>query len=301
MNLRYLSPGQDSKTLHCLYPFDIIFKASIEIFFSNQAKKRASPVLQKDSNSIVNLTSNITCYTYYITSAAKETYMQQLNFSITINLSLTLKEDKASINIKNVDLIPAVVSLPYRSDSRDRKTSPKSEKRTIHDIILQTAKKYVVDAGHNRFTGAKLFHLSRLNHPGLKRNTFAAQVIAAAPNHPSHRHYPNRKDYFSYLGKGYYKLNQKYLEISENQLLRPSDRVRDHVKRKYIDSAKKSGKKTLSIRAGDIHKELGFSRRIPVVCSALRSRKLSKNCDIELTYIGGPNNSTTTTFTYKLK
>jgi hypothetical protein len=227
--------------------------------------------------------------------------MQELNFSITINLSLNLEKDKARINIKDVDLTPAVVSIPFRFDSRERKTLPKKAKRTIHDIILQTAKKLVIDTGHNKFTGAKLFHLARLINPALKRNTFAAQVIAAAPNHPSHRHYPNRKDYFHYLGNGCYKLNEKYLEISEEQLLRPSDRVRDHLKRKYIDPAKKSGKKTLTIRAGDIHKELGFSRRIPVVCSALRSRKLSKNCDIELTYIGGPNNSTTTTFTYNLK
>jgi len=228
--------------------------------------------------------------------------MQELDFSITINLSLTLKEDKASINIKNVDLIPAVVSLPARINSRDNLSPPKTQKKkTVHEIILQTAKKCVVDTGQNKFTGAKLFHLALLSHPALKRNTFAAQVIAAAPNHSSHRHYPNRKDYFTYLGKGYYKLNQKYLEISEDQILRPSDRVRDHVKRKYINPAKKDGKKSLSIRAGDIHKELGFSRRIPVVCSALRSRKLQKNCDIELTYVGGPNNSTTTTFTYKLK
>jgi len=228
--------------------------------------------------------------------------MQKLNFSLTIELSLTLKEDKASINIKNVDLIPAVVSLPVRLKSGDSATQPKGKKKkTIHDIILQTAKKCVVDTGQNRFTGAKLFHLALLNHPALKRNTFAAQVIAAAPNHPSHRHYPNQKDYFFYLGKGYYKLNQKYLAISEDQILRPSDRVRDHVKRKYIDPAKKGGKKTLSLRAGDIHKELGFSRRIPVVCSALRSRKLQKNCNIELTYIGGPNNSITTTYTYKFK
>ena len=226
--------------------------------------------------------------------------MEELDFSITINLSLTLMEDKASINIKNVDLMPAVVSLPVRLKSQDRRASSKSKKMTIHDIILQMSKKYVVDSGQNRFTGAKLFHLSRLNHPRLKRNTFAAQVISAAPNHPSHRHYPNQKDYFFYLGKGYYKLNKKYLKIDEKQLLRPSDRVRDHIKRKYSDPAKKAGKKTLSIQAGDIHKELGFSRRIPVVCSALRSRKLSKSCDIELTYIGGPNNSTTTTFTYSV-
>ena len=226
--------------------------------------------------------------------------MPELNFSITIHLSLTLKEDKASVNIKNVDLKPAVVSLPYRLTSRDRKASPKTEKKTIHDILLQTAKKYVVDTGQNKFTGAKLFHLARLNRPGLKRNSFAAQVISAAPNHPSHRHYPNRKDYFTYLGQGYYKLNQKYLKISEDLILRPSDRVRDHVKRKYIDPAKKKGKKTLSIRAGAIHRELGFSRRIPVVCSALRSRKLSKSCKIELTYIGGPNNTANTTYTYRL-
>ncbi len=187
--------------------------------------------------------------------------MKELNFSISINLSLTLKEDKARINIKNVDLIPAVVSLPHHLISRDRKASSKTEKKTVHDIILQTAKKYVIDTGQNEFTGAKLFNLSLLDHPRLKRNTFAAQVIAAAPNHPSHRHYPNRKDYFTYLGKGNYKLNPMYLEITEGQIL----------------------------------------LRIPVVCSALRSRKFLKNCDIELAYIGEPNNSTTTTFTYRLK
>jgi hypothetical protein len=237
-----------------------------------------------------------------VTFVKKEVSMQQLNFSININLSLTLKEDTASIHIDNVDLVPAVVSLPVRAGSRTKLAAPKTQKKkTIHDIILLTAKKCVIDTGQNKFTGAKLYHLARLNNPGLKRNTFAAQVIAAAPDHPSHRHYPNPKDYFVYLGKGYYKLNQKYLEISEDKIARPSDRVREHVKRKYIDPAKKEGKKSLSIRAGEIHRELGFTRRIPVVCSALRSRKLQKICDIELTYVGGPNNSTTTTFAYKLK
>jgi len=228
--------------------------------------------------------------------------MQKLKFSITLNLSLAFKGNKASINIENVDLIPAVVSLPVSLELPDTGSGLKTEKKeTIHDIILQTAKKCVIDTGQNKFTGAKLYHLARLRHPGLKRNTFAAQVIAAAPNHSSYRHYPNRKDYFTYLGKGHYKLRQKYMGINEDQIMRPSDRVRDHVKRKYIDPAKKEGKNSLSMRAGDIHKELGFSRRIPVVCSALRSRKLQKKCDIELTYVGGPNNSTTTTFTFRLK
>lgn len=226
--------------------------------------------------------------------------MKAPNFSININLSLTLKKDKASINIEKVDLIPAVVSLPVRLDSRYKTDSSRTKKKTIHEIILQTAKKYVLDSGQNRFTGAKLFNLSLVQHPGLKRNTFAAQVIAAAPNHPSHRHSSNRKDYFTYLGKGSYKLNQKYLGIPADQILHPSDRVREYVKRKYIDPAKKAGKKSLSVRAGDIHRELGFLRRIPVVCSALRSRKFQKNCDIELAYVDGTNNTTTTKFTYRL-
>ena len=68
-----------------------------------------------------------------------------------------------------------------------------------------------------------------------------------------------------------------------------------------VDPAKEAGKKSLSIRAGDIHRELGFLRRIPVVCSALRSRKFQKNCDIKLAYVDGTNNTTAATFTYRLK
>ena len=220
---------------------------------------------------------------------------------MTINLSLDIKEDSASVHVENVHLVPAVVSLPVRINSRYTIDSSGKKKKAIHDIMLETAKKYVLDSGENQFTGAKLFNLALVRHPGLKRNTFAARVIAAAPNHPSHRHSSNRKDYFTYQGKGFYKLNQKYLGIPADQILPPSERVRKHVKRKHVDPAKKAGKKSLSLRAGDIHRELGFTRRIPVVCSALRSSKLQKNCDIELTYVSGPNNSTTTTFTYQLK
>ncbi|MGD2100458.1 MAG: hypothetical protein PVG35_23025 [Desulfobacterales bacterium] len=225
--------------------------------------------------------------------------MNKVNFSITINLSLDFKGDRANINIENVDLVPAVVSLPILN-ARYRKDPSKLKKKTVHDIMLQTAKKYVLDSGQNKFTGAKLFNLALVRHPELKRNTFAARVIAAAPNHPSHRHASNRKDYFSYLGKGFYKLNQEYLGVPADQIMPPSDRIRDYVKHKYIEPAKKAGKKSLSLRAGDIHRELNFTRRIPVVCSALRSRKLQKKCDIKLSYVDGHNNTTAATFTYRL-
>ena len=126
--------------------------------------------------------------------------MKKLNFSITINLALDLKKDRASIKVENVDLLPAVVSLPVSFDSRYKIDSFGKKKKAIHDIMLETAKKYVLDSGQNKFTGAKLFNLALVRHPGLKRNTFAARVIAAAPNHPSYRHASNGKAYFSYIG-----------------------------------------------------------------------------------------------------
>ncbi|MBT8332319.1 MAG: hypothetical protein KJP06_08320 [Deltaproteobacteria bacterium] len=227
--------------------------------------------------------------------------MKPLRYSITINLALTIKGDDASVRLENVDLIPSGVMLPDPDKSSRQRARFKPKKKTTHDIILQTARKYVLDSGQNKFTGAKLFNLSLVRHPELKRNTFAAQMIAAASNHPSQRHYSNRKDFFTYLGKGSYRLKKKYLDIPADKLVPPSDQVRDHVKRKYVVPAKKAGKKSLSIRAGDIHRELGFTRRIPVVCSALRSRKFQNKCDIKLAYIDGHNNTTTTKFTYRLK
>jgi hypothetical protein len=259
------------------------------------------PLLQIKEKSLHYLTCNITCNTVFNKKSLKVVLMKPLKYSITINLALTIKDDDASIQLENVDLMPSVIGPPDPNKSRRKKARSKTQKKTIHDIILQTAQKYVLDSGQNKFTGAKLFNLSLVRHPELKRKSFAAQMIAAASNHPSQRHYSNRKDYFTYLGKGCYKLKKKYLDIPADKLMLPSDRVRDYVKRKYVDPAKKAGKQSLSIRAGDIHRELGFTRRIPVVCSALRSRKFQDKCAIKLSYIDGHNNTTTAKFTYRLK
>ena len=104
--------------------------------------------------------------------------MQELNFSITINLSLTLKENKASINIKNVDLIPAVISLPARLNSRDRTASSKTQKKkTIHDIILQTAKKYV-----DRYRPKQVYRRKAFSYSAFEPSRIKKKYIRSAGN-----------------------------------------------------------------------------------------------------------------------
>jgi hypothetical protein len=132
--------------------------------------------------------------------------MSTVDFAITINVSLLLGKDRLNVNIKNVDLKPAVISLPLSIQGAPS-TEKRSKKKTIHQIVLETARKYVTKTGKTKFTAADLFKCVRQTYPSMKRATFSAHVIAAAPEHPSWKHYANRKAYLYYLGNGTYRLN----------------------------------------------------------------------------------------------
>ena len=51
----------------------------------------------------------------------------------------------------------------------------------------------------------------------------------------------------------------------------PSEQVRKYAFDRYIQPARSSGKQTVTIRAGDIHKALQFAQRSALVCGALGS------------------------------
>lgn len=80
-----------------------------------------------------------------------------------------------------------------------------------------------------------------------------------------------------------------------------ADTIRAHVLRRHVEPARRDGKPTVAIVAGDIHRELGLEDRVPSVCSALRARKFLDANDLELEDVRGPKSSTTTTFTYRLR
>jgi hypothetical protein len=77
--------------------------------------------------------------------------------------------------------------------------------------------------------------------------------------------------------------------------------VRSYVERNVVDPARREGRLEFSVIAGDVHKALGFSNLVPLVCQALRSKILLKKNGLELKSEAGPPSglSTTMVFTYR--
>ena len=130
--------------------------------------------------------------------------MPEVAFSIpvtgTIQIqgnSLVIKVNEATINMKldMADEIGGKLKL--------------ERGRTLFDIVLDTAKSWIEEAGISQFTAAQLYHSAQDRYPelNLKRNSWGAHVISSAPNHPSYRNYTSKRNYFTYMGKGLYRLN----------------------------------------------------------------------------------------------
>jgi len=81
--------------------------------------------------------------------------------------------------------------------------------KTLFDIVLDTAKSWVAESGTSQFTAAQLYHTALDRYPelNLKRNSWGAHVISCAPDHPSYGNYTSKRNYFTYMGKGLYRLS----------------------------------------------------------------------------------------------
>lgn len=66
-----------------------------------------------------------------------------------------------------------------------------------------------------------------------------------------------------------------------------TNEIRKFVCKKYIKVARKQSKKQITIRAGDVHRDMGLVSRMPTVCSALES-KLDDMCNVEIMKIVAP-------------
>src|ERR1700732_3356796 len=81
-----------------------------------------------------------------------------------------------------------------------------------------------------------------------------------------------------------------------------TDQIRDHARSQYIEPARRRREAVVQIVAGDVHKALGLSNRVPVVCNALSSKRFLEENRIALEGREGPPSglSTTVRFTYRL-
>lgn len=85
---------------------------------------------------------------------------------------------------------------------------------------------------------------------------------------------------------------------------RPGDtaRVRRYTRDHYVRPARRERRTTFRVLVGEIHKALGLSNRVPLVCNALSSRKFLAENSLRLVDRSGPpsGQSTTVVLTYEL-
>lgn len=90
--------------------------------------------------------------------------------------------------------------------------------------------------------------------------------------------------------------------LSAGTSVSDSDAIRRHAHEKYLSPARRRREKTVSINVGEVHRELGLSNRIPLVCAALGSKKFLREHGLQILSKTGPpsGQSTTVTFTYAM-
>lgn len=76
--------------------------------------------------------------------------------------------------------------------------------------------------------------------------------------------------------------------------------VRQHCKETYIDPARKRGEKKVTIRSGDVHSDLNYRNRYPLVCSAIGSNLFEEMGKVKRISVEGPLNGVSTLFTFEL-
>jgi len=135
---------------------------------------------------------------------------KSLKFVLMVNLALEIKGDQAQVVVKNIKVKPTAVSLPIETiPAKKGKRIKKKLSKSIHDIILESAKKASKKADDGVFSSMDLFNVAIKKYPELNKKSFNTMVISAAPEHTSWKHTRNEKDYLVYLGKGKYKLRDK--------------------------------------------------------------------------------------------
>lgn len=80
-----------------------------------------------------------------------------------------------------------------------------------------------------------------------------------------------------------------------------AERIRRYALDQYVWPARQAQEQTVTIRVGDLHRELGLISRVPAVCSALKSALFERLAGVILMERTGPIQSTTTQFRYRLE
>ncbi len=79
-----------------------------------------------------------------------------------------------------------------------------------------------------------------------------------------------------------------------------ADRIRTFVIQNRIAPARAKGARTVQIRAGDVHTDLGLNNRMPAVCSALDAQKFLDQAKVTLVRREGPHQGGNAEWTFEI-
>lgn len=67
-----------------------------------------------------------------------------------------------------------------------------------------------------------------------------------------------------------------------------ADRIREYVRINYVEPAKRAGTTEVTVRAGDVHRQMGLQDQVPVVCDALDTDIFRDRNGLEVVRREGP-------------
>lgn len=82
--------------------------------------------------------------------------------------------------------------------------------------------------------------------------------------------------------------------------MKMADRIREHADSRCVRPARVGGVKQVTIRAGDVHRGMGLSGKLPAVCSALGSNRFVDECGLRRLAVEGPLNGSNCELTFEI-
>jgi len=80
-----------------------------------------------------------------------------------------------------------------------------------------------------------------------------------------------------------------------------ADDIRQYCKDNIIAPARRRGEEYIVIRAGDIHKAMGYQSRMPSVCGALGANKFEEIAGVDRVCLKGPAQGANAMFTFRIR
>lgn len=131
--------------------------------------------------------------------------MKEVAFSIPVSGVIRLDGDSVVIVVNRAE-----TSISLETGAAPGARVSLEDGRTMFDVVLEAAQEVIRQKRSNRFSAPELYGVAVEVHPGLKMGSLTSRIIAATPDHPSYKHHKSHRDFFSRIGPGLYRLNERY-------------------------------------------------------------------------------------------